>query len=75
MGLTIEMTNCEATLLRDIAEPEATRKYVASTYRLALRSSEFSTIDWPKVNGAIIKRWSLSALEWIKREAWTANQE
>ena len=70
MILTVEMTNCEATLLRDIAEPKATRKYLASTYRLALRSSEFAAIDWSKVNRAIIKRWSRSALEWIKRDAW-----
>jgi len=66
----IEMVNCEATLLRDIAEPISTRKYVAETYGLTLRSSEFPTIDWAKINRAIIKRWSMSALTWIKREAW-----
>ena len=68
--MKVEMTNCEATLLRDIAEPEATREYVAATYELALRSSEFRKIHWGKVHRAIVQRWSPSALKWIKREAW-----
>ena len=70
MTIRMELTNCEATLLRDIAEPTATRRYVAETYALAIRSSYHPTVDWGKVNRAIIERWSLSALNWIKREAW-----
>ena len=68
--MKVEMTDCEATLLRDIAEQKATRDYVAATYELALQSSEFLTIDWGKVNRAIVERWSQSALLWIKRKAW-----
>lgn len=29
-----------------------------------------AAIDWPKVNFAIMARWSGSALTWIKTEAW-----
>jgi len=68
MGL--ELADCENTLLREIADKGITRRGVAVTYRLALRSSECDTIDWRKVNRAIIERWSLHALEWIKRKAW-----
>ena len=27
-------------------------------------------IDWEKVNTAIINRWSISGLEYIKKRAW-----
>lgn len=70
-GLRIELANCESTLLREIAEPSWTRRLVAQTYALALRSSERGKVDWKKVNQAIVERWSLSALNWIKRQAWS----
>lgn len=63
-----EMVNCEAALLAEIGDTCFKRADVAITYSLALRSSE--QIDWEKVNCAIIARWSQSALNWIKREAW-----
>ena len=66
-GWRIEMGDCTNTLLREIAEPECKRRDVAQTYALAIRSSE--PTDWKAVNAAIIKRWSLSALEWIKKQA------
>ena len=62
---------CESTLLHEIAEPDVTRKSVAMTYRLAMESSECDRIDWAKVNAAIIARWSPSALQWIKKQAWS----
>ena len=66
-----ELTDCENALLREIAEPELTRRDVAQTYALALRSSERDRIDWGKVNRAIMARWSPAALEWIKKQAWS----
>jgi hypothetical protein len=45
------------------------RKDVAQTYALAIRSSE--SVDWSKVNTAIINRWSPYALKWIKEQAWS----
>lgn len=65
------LCNCEETILSEIAAKGSTRRDVALTYRMALCSPERrSSIDWAKVNGAIIDRWSPSALQWIKREAW-----
>ena len=66
---TVEMVNCEETLLAEIAEPVCKRRDVAQTYRLAMESSERDRIDWKRVNEAIIARWSRSALEYIKQQA------
>jgi hypothetical protein len=68
-GFRIELCNCEATLLREIACKEVTRRDVAQTYRLAMAQTS-ERVDWGKVNRAIVARWSLSALRWIKRKAW-----
>lgn len=64
----VELACCTETLLREI-EHGATRKSVAMTYRLAMQSS--APTDWPTVNAAIIKRWSVSGLTWIKQQAWS----
>ena len=69
--MRIELAGCESALLQEIASKEMKRKDVAQTYALALRSSEFATINWAKVNRAIVERWSRSALEWIKKQAWS----
>ena len=66
-----ELVNCTRTLLHEIGHKEAKRLDIAKTYALALRSSEASTMDWRAVNEAIIERWSMSALEWIKKLAWS----
>lgn len=65
--LPVELTNCDKVMLAEIANPTCTRLTVAKTYALALRSS-YET-DWKTVNRAIIKRWSRSALEYIKQWA------
>ena len=69
MDLTVELGNCTDTLLREIADPKLYRRDVAQTYRLAMQSREAT--DWPRVNRAIIARWSVSALEYIKAQAWS----
>lgn len=68
-GWTIEMVNCENQLIGEIANPNFKRRDVAQTYALALKSSERDKINWKRVNMAIIKRWSVSALNWIKQQA------
>lgn len=65
--ITLEIFNAGAMLLHQIAEPRATRRDVAKTYAMALRSPEAT--DWPGVNRAIIARWSSHALLFIKRQA------
>lgn len=66
----IELADCERVLLREAADPTVTRKSLAVTYALALRSSEFPTIDWPRVNTAIVERLGSKGLEVVKRRAW-----
>ena len=65
----IELLNCTDILLTEIKDKRCKRRTVAKTYALALRSSE--STDWSAVNTAIITRWSVSGLEWIKRQAWS----
>ena len=69
----IELTGCEAVLLREIADRTLRQQDVAKTYRLAMESSESLTMDWRRVNDAIITRWSVSGLQRIKQMAVTGN--
>jgi len=67
--LLFELVDCEGTLLREIADPVFKRADVAQTYGLALVSGERDRVDWAKVNRAIVARWSVYALNWIKTRA------
>lgn len=69
--LRMELIDCQQTLLDEIAMPDCKRRDIAMTYALALKSSERDSVDWPKVNAAIIARWSRSGLGWIKDKAWS----
>lgn len=70
-GVIIELACCESVLLNEIGIKEITQRQLAQTYALSLRSSERDSIDWKKVNEAIIKRWSFSGLNRIKNWAWS----
>ena len=65
---TMEMVCCEITILNEIKQKECKRKDIALTYYFCMVSKE--DIDWEKINKAIIKRWSFSGLEYIKKEAY-----
>lgn len=67
--MSFELVACEQVLLREVADKRMKRNDVAATYALALLSSERESVDWPKVNGAIIERWSCNALKYIKDKA------
>ena len=67
--MRVELVNTTRLIMQEIADKRVKRRSVAMTYALALRSSEKT--DWPKVNRAIIDRWSRSALDWIKKQAWS----
>ena len=67
-GFTIELLCCESIILDEINHKECKRKDVALTYYFCMNSSE--EIDWGVINRAIIKRWSFSGLEYIKKEAY-----
>lgn len=62
------MVDVEGQLFYEIADKRITRDDVALTYAFGIRQGD--PIDWPKVNKAIIERWSMSALKYIKTEAW-----
>lgn len=64
---------CEMTILNEISQKECKRRHIAQTYRLCMISEREAgeVIDWKKVNEAICSRWSRSALEWIKNQAWS----
>ena len=66
--MNVELACCTSTLLREISDSSLKRKDIAMTYRLAMASSE--SVDWESVNKAIIERWSLSGLDYIKKLAW-----
>lgn len=67
--MPFQMTDCENTILREIAIPESEERDIAQTYRLCMESDERTRIDWGKVNRAIIERWSMTALKRIKTQA------
>lgn len=62
-----ELCCCTETLLMEIRDNKFKRRDIAKTYFLAMTSTEKT--DWKKVNTAIIERWSISGLKYIKRLA------
>ena len=48
----------------------ANRDEVADYYAGMLRVEELGDPIWSEVNAAIVRRWSLSALVYIKTKAW-----
>lgn len=65
----IELLDPERVILDEIANRAMTRADVAQTYAMLIRQAD-ETCDWRRINEAIIRRWSRSALEYIKRRAW-----
>jgi hypothetical protein len=64
----IELVDPQGQLLREIADPAMKRDDIAITYAFALRQQD--EVDFALVNQAIMERWSLAALDYIKRKAW-----
>lgn len=60
--------DCEDAILGEIADKAFTRDSIAQTYAFCLISDE--KIDFPKINRAIVERWSRNALVYIKEKAW-----
>jgi hypothetical protein len=63
-----------AMLLAAVANPATKRLGMAAAYAVALRM-EMGFTDWEAVNHAIVERWSLNALQRIKRLAWKLVEE
>lgn len=64
---SIKKVDWVAWLMNELELPACTRKNVAKTYSYLLRQGHK---EWAAINRAIIKRWSPSALRWIKEQAW-----
>ena len=64
----IELCDTTNTLLENIEDKRLKRNDIAWLYAMALNSTEDT--DWKKVNYAIIDRWSMSGLKYIKELAW-----
>lgn len=66
--MRVNLVDPEAQLLREIADKRMTRDDVKVTYAFAIRQAD--EVDFAKVNRAIIDRWSMAALRYIKEGAW-----
>ncbi len=62
------MVDPEGQILREVADKRMTRDDVKLTYAFALRQHD--EVDFKKVNAAIMDRWSIAALRYIKDGAW-----
>ena len=69
MKVFVEMMFCEETILQEIADKAFTRDDVALTYAFCRDAKESQNVNFRTINEAIVKRWSLSALEYIKENA------
>lgn len=74
MSVRIEMVDPQGVILREIADRRLTRDDVAMTYAFCLRQSGpgwgDGSIDYATINKAIMERWSIAALRYIKEKAW-----
>jgi hypothetical protein len=66
--MRVDLVDPQGTLLDEIADPSMKRKDVAQTYAFAIRQHD--EVDFAVVNRAIVERWSIAGLKWIKEEAW-----
>lgn len=68
----VNLVCCTQVILQDVGCKQATQKDVALTYAMALKSWSrgADTPDWQIINKAIVRRWSMSGLERIKKRAW-----
>jgi hypothetical protein len=66
--MRVDMVDPQGTIMRDIEDPRMTRDDVAMTYAFCIRQA--GEIDFAAINRAIVDRWSLSALEYVKTRAW-----
>lgn len=69
MSFTVTMVDVQGNLEREIADKRLTRDDVLLTYAFGIRDCP-DEVDWAKVNGLIVDRWSLNALKYIKEGAW-----
>ena len=67
--MKVELMFCEEIILQEIADKKFSRDNIAITYAFCRDAKKTQNVNFRTINEAIIKRWSLSALEYIKNEA------
>jgi len=70
--MEIELMDVENVIKQEI-EAKAKQKTIALTYAFALVASY--EVDFRTINQMIIKRWSLSGLDRVKKMAWKLVEE
>ncbi len=65
-----KLVHAQEGILEEIANPKITRNVVALTFAYCIRQRDEDEIDFKKINQAILARWSLSSLDYIKKRAW-----
>ena len=71
--MKLEIVNVQGMILGEIATKSMKRNDIALSYALCMVSSE--PVDWAVVNKAIIERWSVAGLTYIKERAWRIRRE
>ena len=66
--MKIELMDAEETILREIADKVVKRDSVALTYAFCI--SSLDNTKFSEMNRAIIARWGMSGLDYIKEKAW-----
>lgn len=73
---TFVLTINNALMLSEINNPKNKRNDIAKLYKsMIIWDEKYHTANWGDINRAIIKRWSRSGLEYIKRKAWRLVEE
>lgn len=57
------------SILAEIADKRLKQKDIAQSYLLCMISEPETKVDWPRINRAILSRWSISGLKNIKKLA------
>lgn len=68
MGITI--VDVQKVILEEIADPKIKRNSIALTYAFCIKQR--NEVDFGIINRAILARWSMSGLTYIKKKAWAA---
>lgn len=64
--MKIYMVNVEEQAEMECAEPKCNREDLAYTYAFGMRNKD---TDWVRMNAAILKRFKVTGLMWIKKRA------
>lgn len=67
--IRIALSDPTGQIERECADGVFKQKDVALTYALAMRDESVVSVDWPRANAAIVKRWP-KGLARVKELAW-----